>query len=377
MGSRTARVLVILASMFVIVSIAFPATPEQLEQKAQEAMTEGRYDEATRLLEEMLQQQPKNPRALYNLACCLSRTDDLPAAAKQLEAAWEAGLRDIELLRTDPDLENLRASKKGEALFKRLIAEQNKIQKLRGSPHLFEAPMLGSMRVVAPRHMEEGRKYPLVVILHGHGANPESYVSLFDIAEAGSEAIICAPYGPYPIALQRGHGYSWYPPPWLFRDVLAADGSAADRDVRRSDLEQTEQAVTDRYVFAAIEAVSKAYPVDEKQIVLMGHSEGGVLAYSLGLKNPDRFSGLIIVGARLRNSDAAPKRLAEAAGRLRVMICHSREDQQIAFDQAQSAQKTLDGAGIQSRLFAYTGGHGLTASLIRTIDRWIREGPTP
>lgn len=376
MGSRIAKILVIVASTVILISTAFPATPEQLEQQALEAMTAGRYTDASRLLEEMLQQQPNNPRALYNLACCLSRTDDLPAAAKQLEAAWEAGLRDTELLRTDPDLANLRASAKGGALITRMIAEQDKIQKLRGSPHLFEAPMLGSMRVVAPRHMEEGRKYPLVVILHGHGANPESYVSLFDIAETGSEAIICAPYGPYPIARQSGHGYSWYPPPWLFRDVLAAGGSEEDRAARRSELEQTEQAVTDRHVFAAIEAVSKAYPVDEQQIFLMGHSEGGILAYSLGLNNPHRFSGLIIVGARLRDSDASPELLAAAAGRLRVLICHSKEDQAIAFDYAKTAQNTLAGAGVKSRLLPYKGGHGLTAPLIRTIDGWIREEPT-
>ena len=103
----------------------------------------------------------------------------------------------------------------------------------------------------------------------------------------------------------------------------------------------------------------------------MGHSEGGVLAYGLALENSDLFRGLIVVGARLRESDADPGILTNAAGRLEVMICHSRGDRAISFDHATEAAKTLRSFGIKSKVYSYVGGHGLTAEIAQTIGRWI------
>ena len=55
-----------------------------------------------------------------------------------------------------------------------------------------------------------------------------------------------------------------------------------------------------------------------------------------------------------------------------VLICHSRQDERVSFEHAKKAHKTLSAAGIESRLSAYTGGHGMTEPLARAIDHWIR-----
>jgi len=219
--------------------------------------------------------------------------------------------------------------------------------------------------------MKENRKYPLVMILHGHGGNPENYVGTFERVASSLEAIVCAPYGPYPIPFERGHGYSWYPAPWFFRELLTTGTSTGGLTQRRKEIELQEQTVSRGFVLAAIDHVSDRYPVDPDLIFLMGHSEGGVLAYGLALEHPNLFRGLIVVGARLRESDATPEILTEAAGKLEIMICHSRGDSAISFDHAKAAAETLKSAGVQSRIFPYEGGHGLTAELVQTIGRWI------
>lgn len=349
----------------------FAETAQQLEQKALQAMQAGEYERAARILEKSLQQQPGNPRALYNLACCFSRLGELRPAAEHLEQAWQAGLRDPELLRGDPDLQALRDSRSGATLIERLASEEERQRRLRGELQQFEAGVLGGLRVVAPTEMKAGKKYPLVVILHGHGANPENYAGLFDRVDTPLEAVVCAPYGPYPIFHGQGRGYSWYPEPAHFRELLDRRGTEADRALRREELENLESGVSDSYVLTAIEAMKRRYPVDPNQIYVMGHSEGGVLAYGVALRNPGIVRGLIVVGSRLRERDASAKILAGAAGRLQALICHSRDDQAAEFDLAKTAHKTLEAAGIQSKLVPYVGGHGLTADLIRTIARWI------
>jgi phospholipase/carboxylesterase len=124
-------------------------------------------------------------------------------------------------------------------------------------------------------------------------------------------------------------------------------------------------------VLTAIDAVRVMYPVDSEQIYVTGHSEGGVLAYGLAINNPGIIRGLIVVGARLREEDAAAEALVGAAGKLQALICHSPEDRAMAFESAKSAHKSLKAAGIKSELVSYLGGHGITAELVGTIARWI------
>lgn len=354
-----------------LLGVASAATTEQMEQRALEAMTAGQYEKAVGLLQEILERSPGQPRVLYNLACCYSRTGELDQAVLRLEEAYKAGMSDLELLRSDPDLEALRESRKGRALVDRLETEAEQLRRFRGVPGFFEAPVLGGFRVVLPSDMKENRDYPLVVILHGHGANPRNYVGIFERVASSLDAIVFAPYGPYPIPLEEGHGYSWYPAPWFFRELLRTGTSSGDRAQRRGEIERQEQEVSNNYVLAAIDHASGEWPVDPDRVFLMGHSEGGVLAYGLALEHPELFRGLIVVGSRLRESDSTPEILSGAAGRLEVMICHSRGDSAIGFDHAKAADDTLKSGGVQSKVFPYEGGHGFTADLAQTIGRWI------
>ena len=371
MNKRIMAGAVVAALCSVLLSVGSAATSEQLERRALDAMTAGRYPQAAGLWREFLKRNPGQPVALYNLACCHSRSGDLDLAAQRLEEAYEAGMSDPDLVRTDPDLEALRETRKGRALIERLAADAEQLSRLRGVPGTFEAPVLGGFRVVVPRNMKEGRDYPLVMILHGHGANPENYVGTFERVASSLEAIVCAPYGPYPIPFESGHGYSWYPAPWFFRELLTTGTSTDDLAQRRKEIEMQEEVVSRGFVLAAIEHVSDRFPVDRDRIFLMGHSEGGVLAYGLALERPDLFRGLVVVGSRLRESVATEEILTEAAGQLEVMICHSRGDSAISFDYAKKAAATLKGAGVQNRIYAYEGGHGFTAELARTIGSWI------
>ncbi len=371
MKSRIRTASAVLMVLSLTVSIVVAASPEESERQAVEAMQAGRYADAVRLFEVALASMPGQPRTLYNLACCHSRAGDLESAATRLDEAWAAGLMDLELIRTDPDLEPLRTSRQGRALMKRLSSKEDEIRRLRGRPEFFDAPVLGGLRIVTPDPMEEGRKYPLVVTLHGHGGNPENFVGIFNLSSAPLSAVICAPYGPYAVPLPKGHGYSWYPAPWLFREVLRTGGPLSDREQRRENIERREQGISLSFALAAIEAAKQRYPIDEDQIFLMGHSEGGILAYGLALQHPDLFRGLIVVGARLRNQDVTPQLLAGAAGKLQVQIYHSREDRAIAYEHATAAHKTLSAGGVQSIVIPYRGGHSLTVELVQHVAHWI------
>ena len=129
--------------------------------------------------------------------------------------------------------------------------------------------------------------------------------------------------------------------------------------------------VSNAYILAAVEAMKEQYPIDPDRVYVLGHSEGGVLAYGVALRHPGLFRGLVVIGARLRSEETTAEVLEPADDQLQVLVCHSREDQMIGFEAAEEAHKTLKRAGFQSKLLTYAGGHGLTKELVMAIAAWI------
>ncbi len=385
-GHRVAVFVVAWMLGFLTASVASPQAPkgqrglakasaEELDQAALSAIGEGHYQEAERLFKELLRRSPSDARTLYNLACCYSRQTELKLAAEFLEASWRAGLRDPERLRDDPDLAALRESGRGKRLISRLTAEAEKMRRRRGQPLQFEAPVLGRLQIVMPEPVDPDQRYPLLLVLHGHGGSGEYLAGFLEVAKRAPEVIGVAPFGPYPVALAQGHGYSWYPPAELFRELLelAAAGDDTARAEQRLELGTREQETGQRYVLAALETVAENYPVDRDRVFLLGFSEGGVMAYSLGLAHPELFRGLVIIGSRLREEDADPSRLAAAADQLQVLVCHSPADRAISFAKGEEAHSVLRAAGIKSRLVSYPGGHTINAGLINTVASWLSK----
>ena len=64
--------------------------------------------------------QPENPIFHYNLACSYSLLRMLEQANRALRKAIELGYRDFRFMNADPDLENLRRSRRYQALVKEL-----------------------------------------------------------------------------------------------------------------------------------------------------------------------------------------------------------------------------------------------------------------
>ncbi len=72
-------------------------------------LEEGRYARAAEQYRRAIGLAPQNATAWYNLACALSRLEKIKQAVKALRKAVDCGFDDLEWLKKDPDLDNLRA----------------------------------------------------------------------------------------------------------------------------------------------------------------------------------------------------------------------------------------------------------------------------
>lgn len=80
-----------------------------LDRQVQRCFDNADYAAAVTLIEEHLKHAPNDVTMLYNLACAHSRLNDADAAAAALLRAFKNGFDNLEHMRQDPDLANLRA----------------------------------------------------------------------------------------------------------------------------------------------------------------------------------------------------------------------------------------------------------------------------
>lgn len=79
-----------------------------VEQQILQAFDDGNYQRAVLLIEEHLKQRPNDATMLYNLACAHCLLKDMDASAAALHRAFRSGFRDVNHMRSDPDLAGLR-----------------------------------------------------------------------------------------------------------------------------------------------------------------------------------------------------------------------------------------------------------------------------
>jgi phospholipase/carboxylesterase len=340
--------------------------PAALSAEANGAYQERRYEDAARAFIRLLRQKPGDASTLYNLACCYGLLGHDGHAAKFLDAAWNAGFHDIDHIRRDPDFDKVRDFEPFRELLARLGAESESLAKSAGKQVAVAAPVMADVRVIEPTApVPEGRR-PLLVGLHGFGSNADSFARMFSQREIPHTFLWCVVRAPYAFPSEDPIGYSWS------FTMPGTDWALAARSEKlASDL-----------VLQAIEAVKREFPVDERNVFLLGFSQGAGLAFSIGLDHPALFRGVIPIGGWL-DPAAHDRAKIEKARKGLFLVCHSPEDRMVPYESATKAVEFLAEHRIPHAQFDYEGGHSVPKDLLGRIVAWVADpvadavGPRP
>lgn len=124
----------------------------------------------------------------------------------------------------------------------------------------------------APDPLEEGKLYPLVLLLHGYGANAfvqQSYFGMKTLAADG-DALVLAPDG----TVDSGGKQFWN-----------ADDFCCDFDNKNPD--------DVAYLGGMIDDVMAAWPVDPQRVLVIGHSNGGWMSYRMACERADVITDIV------------------------------------------------------------------------------------
>jgi phospholipase/carboxylesterase len=210
-----------------------------------------------------------------------------------------------------------------------------------------ETRVLVPMHVDLPADFDAHRSYPMVILLHGRGGNPETMMALK--ALMGMEkAFWVAPQGPYP----QGEGFRWFHP------------SDDPKVWSRSDPFAVEM------VARAMRVMKDKYPISH--VFLLGHSEGAGLAFMAGAQLAPEISGILGFGAGDPKSVLAEKDFAALKG-MPIFLAHGQEDRVALFGKAQLAAGLFEKAGAKVTFQPYLGGHGLEQAPLKGAGGWILQ----
>src|SRR5262245_61924665 len=151
-----------------------------------------------------------------------------------------------------------------------------------------------------------GAKPPLLLLLHGYGANEEDLLSLAPYLD-GRFMIVSARA---PIVLQPA-SYAW------FNLGFTPQGIVVNPDEVMSSR---------RTIHKFLGEVIEAYEPDPKAVYLMGFSQGAMMSLSLALIDPGSVAGVVAMSGRL-----APQTLGlitdkEALAGLPIFMAHGSRD---------------------------------------------------
>ncbi len=198
--------------------------------------------------------------------------------------------------------------------------------------------------------------FPTVIALHGYGASAHDLLGLAPQIRRGELVFLC-PQGPLALEIGPGQrGHAWFP--------IDASGevSAPALVGARGALE------------GFIEDALKIHPVDPDRIVVLGFSQGGVMAYDLALGRPDRFKGLVALSSWLPEAVVQGLRPDPARAALPTLLIHGTRDPMIAIDNARKAKTQLEALGIQVAWGEYEMGHEINPAAARDLLGWLGAG---
>lgn len=197
-------------------------------------------------------------------------------------------------------------------------------------------------------------KNPLILLLHGYGSNEED---LFSFAtELPEEYYIISARAPYD--MQYG-AFAWY---------------AINFDADENKFSDHEQAKVSRDLIARfIDELIANYPIDEKQIALVGFSQGAILSYAVALSYPEKVQKVVAMSGYLNLEIVPEDYLKNNFNNLKIFASHGTVDQVIPVEWARKTPAIVENLGINLTYKEYPIGHGVAPQNFYDFKNWLQE----
>lgn len=197
-------------------------------------------------------------------------------------------------------------------------------------------------------------KNPLLLLLHGYGSNEEDLFSF--ASELPQDHYVISVRAPYDL---QPYGHAWY--------AIHFD---ADEN-KFSDNVQAKQSV--ELIAGFIDEIVKQYPIDAKNVTLIGFSQGAILSYATALTYPEKVAKVVALSGYF-NKEIMPEVIdTKAISHLKFFVSHGSVDQVIPVEWARKAKPALENLGLEIEYHEYPVGHGVAPQNFFDFKNWLQR----
>lgn len=204
---------------------------------------------------------------------------------------------------------------------------------------------------------------PVIVCLHGYGANAADLAPLAADLRLGAPARWIFPDAP--LALEYGgmsNSRAWFP-------IDVEEIERAQREGRHRDFAKMRPDGLDA-ARSAVRGLIDAAKIPWERLVLGGFSQGAMLALDVLLHETRKPRGMFLLSGNLVDEKNTRGRASRLAG-LKFFQSHGTGDPLLAFSGAQALEAVLQKAGLDGALHSFDGGHALPPDVLMALGRYF------
>ena len=208
-------------------------------------------------------------------------------------------------------------------------------------------PLTGSVSLPA-----SGAPTSMVLFLHGYGSNGEDLMGLAPYwRPALPQTVFLAPDAPQPCPGVPG-GYQW----WALTDLSP--------QARAAGVRQSAPALN-----AYIDAQLARYGLSDDRLVLVGFSQGTMMALHVGPRRAKTLAGIVGYSGMLADPQALA---AEVVTRPPVLLVHGSADPTLPVTATHQAKAALEALGFEVAVHVSQGlGHSIDADGLRLGGQFL------
>ncbi len=198
-----------------------------------------------------------------------------------------------------------------------------------------------------------GGNPPLLLLLHGYGANEDD---LFSLAQYLDDRFMIVS-ARAPVVLQP-MSYAWFNLGFTPQGVIV-------------DPEEVESGRQTLHKF--IGEIVQGYKIDPNAVYLMGFSQGAMMSLAVALTYPGSAAGVVAMSGRMLPQTLGMIPDKDALKGLPIFVAHGARDMLIPINQGRDARAKLSELPVSLTYREYDMGHEISYDSLRDSTEWLKE----
>lgn len=196
--------------------------------------------------------------------------------------------------------------------------------------------------------------HPTLLALHGWGANALDLLGLAPHL-AGGELLVLCPQGPVTVPIGPGmQGAGWFP---------LTMGAPPDPVAFAAAVTKLERVCAE---------AERTYPIARDRFAVLGFSQGGVMAYALATRQPERFAAIAALSTWFAPGLIDTSQPPDLAGRP-VLVQHGTRDELISVERGRESVELLRRCRADVTWREYDMGHEISAASLRDLAAYLQR----